>query len=214
MRVTRAVEKMRRHLTAHGAAVTGLILTGLLASDAARPAPANAAAITQATLQAISTGPTANVLLLSKGVYQTMNIIKVKVAALAAAVVAVGGAAIPPLAHAISPHKTIPAKLPAAQASWCQDPGSRSIPSATDVVSLMHWDRPVNLPAGVTQVKPLPAQNALAVVATPAGLAKVQQIIKTLDIEPRQVQIRYAYAPASDADLKASGIALEMRLTG
>ena len=82
MRVTRAVEKMRRHLTAHRAAVTGLVLTGLLASDAARPVPANAAAITQATLQALSTGPTANVLLLSKGVYQTMKMAQMKLAAL------------------------------------------------------------------------------------------------------------------------------------
>ena len=108
MRVSRAVEKMRRHLTAHGAAVTGIVLTGLLASDAARPVPANAAAITQATLQALSTGPAANVLLLSKGVYQTVNIIKVKVAALAAAVLLVG-AAIVPITHAHPPkHRTRP----------------------------------------------------------------------------------------------------------
>ena len=203
MRVTRAIEKMRRHLTAHGAAVNGIVLTGLLASDAARPTPANAAAMTQATLQAISAGPTANVLLLSRGVYQTMKLIKVKLAALAA-VVALGGAALPPLAHAISPHKTTP-PLPAAQAA-----GAKTLflqhTTPTDVLSLMHWNRPVNLPAGVTQIKPLPAQNALSVVATPAGLAKVREIVKILDIEPRQVQIKYAYAPASDADLKASGI--------
>ena len=111
MRVTRAVEKMRRHLTAHGVPVTGLVLTGFLTAEAAWPGPANAAAMTQATLQAISTGPTANVLLLSKGVYQTMKLIKMKLAALAA-VVAMGGAALPPLAHAISPHNTI--SLPSA----------------------------------------------------------------------------------------------------
>ena len=46
-------------------------------------------------------------------------------------------------------------------------------------------------------------------MATPAGLAKVQEIIKALDIEPRQVQTKYALAPVSDADLKASGIELE-----
>jgi len=206
MRVTRAVEKMRRHLTAHGAAVTGIVLTGLLASDAARPAPANAATITQATLQALSTGPTANVLLLSKGVYQTMKIIKVKLAALAT-VLAVGGAALPPLAHAISPHK------PALQPPAVQATGAKTLflqhTTPVDVLNLMHWDHPANLPAGVTQVQSLPAQNALAVVATPAGLAKVQEIVKALDIEPRQVQIKYALAPASDADFKASGIELE-----
>ena len=101
MRVTRAVEKMRRHLTAHGAVVTGIVLTGLLASEAARPAPANAAAMTQAALQSISAGPTANVLLLSKGLYQTMKLIRVKLAALSA-VLLLGGVAAVPLARAIS----------------------------------------------------------------------------------------------------------------
>ena len=112
MRVTRAVEKMRRHLTAHGAVVTGIVLTGLLASEAARPAPANAAAMTQAALQAISVGPTANVLLLSKGVYQTMNIIKVKVAALVAAVFTVGVTIIP-LTHARPPRHAARPPVPA-----------------------------------------------------------------------------------------------------
>jgi len=102
MRVSRAVEKLRRYLTAHGAAVTGASLTGLLTSEAARPIPAHAAnVITQGTLQAVSVGPTANVLLLSKGVYRTMKIIKVKTAALAAVLV-LGGMALVPLAHAVS----------------------------------------------------------------------------------------------------------------
>ena len=104
MRVARAVEKMRRHLTARGATVTGVVLTGYLVSEAARPGPADAAALTQATLQAVATGPTANVLPLSKGVYQTMKIIKVKLAALAAVLVFVGVALVP-LARALSPHK-------------------------------------------------------------------------------------------------------------
>jgi len=215
MRVSRAVEKMRRHLTARGAAVTGAILAGLLTSDAARPAPAGAAAMTHATLRAISTGPTANVLLLSKGVYQTMKLIKMKLAALAA-VVALGGTALPPLAHAISPHKTAlqipaaptPLAAPAAQADGAKTLLLQHI-SPVAVLSLLHWDHPANLPAGVTRVQSLPAQNALAVVATPAGLAKVREIVKILDIEPRQVQIQCAYAPASDADLKASGIDLQ-----
>ncbi len=116
MRVSRAVEKMRHYLTAHGltthgltthgAAVTGAVLTGLLTSEAARPAPFHAATtIAQGTLQSLSGGPTANVLLLSKGVYQTMKIIKVKFAALAAAVL-LAAAALPPLARALSLHKT------------------------------------------------------------------------------------------------------------
>jgi RNA polymerase sigma factor (sigma-70 family) len=105
MRVTRAVEKLRRYLTAHGAAVTGLILTGLLTSEAAHPVPAHAAAtITQGTLQAISTGPTANVLLLSKGIYHTMKIAQLKIAALIATTLLVG-ISVPLLAHTFSPHK-------------------------------------------------------------------------------------------------------------
>ena len=118
MRVSRAVEKMRRYFAAHGAAVTGLSLTGLLTSEAARPVPAHAAdAITQGALHALSGSPTANVLLLSKGVYQTMKIVKVKLAALAAAVV-LGGSVLPPLARAISPHKTSaqPPATPVSQA--------------------------------------------------------------------------------------------------
>jgi RNA polymerase sigma factor (sigma-70 family) len=105
MRCARALEKLRRYLTAHGAAVTSVVLTGFLTSEAAHPVPAHAAAtIAQGTLQAISTGPTANVLLLSKGVSHTMKIIKIKFAA-AAAFVVLGGAALPPLVHAFSPHK-------------------------------------------------------------------------------------------------------------
>lgn len=106
MRVSRAVEKMRRYLTAHGAAVTGAILTGLLTSEAARPVPAHAAnIITQGTLQALSGVPKANVLQLSEGVYQTMKMTKMKRVALAAAVL-LGGAVVPPLAHAVNHNST------------------------------------------------------------------------------------------------------------
>ncbi len=105
MRVTRALEKLRRYMTAHGAAVTSLALTGLLTAEATRPVPAHAAAtITQGTLQALSAGPAANVLLLLKGVSHTMKIIKAKYAAFATAVL-LTGAAVPPLVHALIPHK-------------------------------------------------------------------------------------------------------------
>jgi RNA polymerase sigma factor (sigma-70 family) len=104
MRVSRAIEKMRRYLTAHGAVVTGAVLTGFLVSEAVRPVPANAAnIITQGALQALSIGPNAKVLLLSKGVYQTMKMTKVKFAALAAGLV-LGGTALVPLTHAVSTH--------------------------------------------------------------------------------------------------------------
>lgn len=206
MRVSRAVEKMRRYLTSHGASVTGIVLTGLLTSEAAQPVPAHAAAVTQATLQAIATGPTVNILLLSKGVYQTMKVIKVKLAALAAVLV-LGGVVLPPLVRV--PAAPAPPPEPAAQAARIQTISLQHTVAA-DVLKLMHWDHSANLPTGVTQIQSLPAQNALAVTATPAGLAKVQEIVKSLDVEPRQVQIKFALAHPSDADLKAAGIKFEL----
>jgi RNA polymerase sigma factor (sigma-70 family) len=116
MRCARALEKLRHYLTSHGAAVTGAVLTGLLTTEAAHPVPAHAAAmITQGTLQAISTGPTANVLLLSKGVSQTMKITKLKIAALAATIL-VAGIVIMPVAHSVSTNKSFPVALPVNQA--------------------------------------------------------------------------------------------------
>lgn len=79
-----------------------------------------------------------------------------------------------------------------------------------DILKLMHWDHSANLPAGVTQIESVPIQNALAVIATPAGLAKVREIVKALDIEPRQVGIKSALAHASDTDLKKSGIEFKL----
>ncbi len=418
MRVTRALEKLRRYLVSHGAAVTSLVLTGFLTAEAAHPVPAHAAeVITQGTLQAISTGPTANVLLLSKGVSQTMKVIKLKYAALAASVL-VGGTVSVSLTHALptksanapadlpdtpqtvrslldkaqeaaDADKTLTANfsyvvndpvgglkkdigtvkmmkpnyaaisyntgLPTAteihsdgQSLWNYHSGTNSYtkkdadpqgknvnvwrlitvggffdvytwvrqgiyadpselhyigrqtiddtvyqviehkmvgtmhgqsvpfdqklyiapdhlihrftmdfvidgkpgteyadltnisldspmqpadfaytppsgallpaqPAGTqaivlqhvvagEVVDSQHWDQPASLPAGVTKVEAVPAQNALAVSATPAGFAKVQEIVKALDIEPRQIKINAAFALASEADLKASGI--------
>ncbi|MGI4788275.1 MAG: sigma factor-like helix-turn-helix DNA-binding protein, partial [Janthinobacterium lividum] len=105
MRVTRALEKLRHYLIAHGAAVTGVVLVTLLTTEAVRPLPADAAsAVTQETLQALASGPAHNVLLLSKGVSHTMKIIKIKYATLAAGLL-LAGASVPPLVHALSPHK-------------------------------------------------------------------------------------------------------------
>ncbi|MGI4790714.1 MAG: sigma-70 family RNA polymerase sigma factor [Janthinobacterium lividum] len=212
MRVTRAVEKMRRYLTAHGAAVTGVLLTALLTSDALRPVPANAAAITHATLQAISTGPAANILLLSKGISHTMKIIKVKYAALAVGVL-LAGASVPPLAYALSIHnvggKVLDAPATMAQTST-QSTGTQTIVLQhvvpTQLLKFLHWDQLTMLPVGVSKIQSLPAQNAIAVTATPAGLAKVQEIIRRLDVEPRQVLIQSGFARVSDAQLKAAGI--------
>lgn len=75
-----------------------------------------------------------------------------------------------------------------------------------DVIKEMHWDQPANLPAGVTQVVTLPMQNALTVTATPVGFTRIQEMIKVLDTAPRQVQVNFALAYVSNADLKAAGL--------
>ena len=128
-----------------------------------------------------------------------MKLIKIKFAALSAGLL-LAGASVPPLVHALD------AQTPsAAQATVTQTIVLQHI-VPVDLLKSLHWDQTANLPAGVTKIQALPAQNALAVTATPAGFAKVGEIVKQLDIEPRQVKIVSAFAYASDADLKASGI--------
>ncbi len=232
MRCARALDKLRRYLESHGAAVTSVVLTGFLTTEAAHPVPAHAAAtITQGTLQAISTGPTANVLLLSKGVSQTMKVITLKYATLAAAALIVG-ASVPPLAHAFIPHRievktlAVPVMRAETSAQAAGTPPVSRTPAAetqsvetqslllqhvvpADVIKFMHWEQAAELPAGVTKVESGPAQNALTVTATPAGQTQVQAIVKILDIEPRQVLIQTAYAHVTGGDLRASGIRLD-----
>jgi len=104
MRVTRAVEKMRRWLKSHGASVTSIALTGLLTAEAARPIPARAA-------EAL---PSANVLLLSKGVSHTMKIVQVKAAALVTATLVLGAATLVTLTYARPPKAAAPAVRQAA----------------------------------------------------------------------------------------------------
>ena len=229
MRVTRAVEKMRRWLAAHGASVTGLVLTMLLTAEAARPIPAEAAsAVTQGTLHALAIGPTPNVLLLSKGILHTMKIIQVKVAAVAACIV-LGGAALLPLAHAFVPHKpdvqTVPApsllQVTSAQATGTQTASVAQATTAqatkTQTIVLHHsgsvqffkfmqWDQSEKLPAGVTKIKAVPTKNALAVTATSAGFATVLAMVKSLDIQVHRVQIQMACGDVAKAVLGSSRI--------
>lgn len=73
-----------------------------------------------------------------------------------------------------------------------------------DIVKIMRWDVPASLPGGVTQIVAAPLQNALLVTGSPAGLATVRQMVKLLDIEQRQVEIKFVYANLSEADLEAS----------
>ena len=102
MRCARALDKMRRYLTARGTAITTVKLAALLTTEAARPVSAQAVSVlTTRMLDALATGPSPNILLLSKGVSHTMKIIKIKYAALAT-VLLLSGVVIP-LTHALPP---------------------------------------------------------------------------------------------------------------
>ena len=79
-----------------------------------------------------------------------------------------------------------------------------------DLLKSLHWDTAAALPAGVTQITAVPATNALAVVATPDGLAQVQEIVALADIAPRQVRIEFALTGLTDAAVKASGIPFDL----
>ena len=96
------------------------------------------------------------------------------------------------------------ADTPAAQTITLQ----HTVPG--DIIKSLHWDSAASLPAGVTQVQTLPTQNALAVTGTPAGVAKVREIVKLVDIEPRQVQVEFALSHQSTADLEASGLEFDL----
>ncbi len=104
-----------------------------------------------------------------------------------------------------------PAAAPTAQTILLQ----HTVPG--DILKALHWDQsaqrfdstaPVRV-EGVTQISAQPATNSLSVVATPSGLARVQQLVKILDIAQRQVQIKFALAHVTDAGLKVSGLAFD-----
>lgn len=75
-----------------------------------------------------------------------------------------------------------------------------------DILKFLHWDQPANWPPGVTRITAKPETNSLTVTATPAGFANVKEVVRLLDIAPRQVKIRFVLARATPADLQASGL--------
>ena len=152
-----------------------------------------------------------------------MKVINLKAAALAVGVLLVG-AALPPFVHAFIPNKpggqVFASPALSAEAS-AQATGTQTVPTspvaetqsivlqhtvAGQMVKFLHWDQAAKLPAGVIKIEAVPAQNALNVTAIPAGQAQVRAIVSSLDIEPRQVQIRIAYANVTEAVLGNSRI--------
>ena len=86
-----------------------------------------------------------------------------------------------------------------------------------DLLKSLHWDQnaqkfdstaPVRV-EGVTRISALPTTNSLSVVATPDGFTKLRTLVRLLDVAPRQVQIKFALANATESDLKASGLTFE-----
>ena len=62
------------------------------------------------------------------------------------------------------------------------------------------------LPAGVAKIFALQSDNSLLVLATPEGFIQVSQLVKMLDILPRQVQIKVEFVTASVSDVDAFGV--------
>ena len=126
----------------------------------------------------------------------------------ALACLALGALCVPALSDPPATVSAAPVVQPTAQKIVLQNvlPG--------DLIKALHWDQAAHLPAGVTQVLPLPTQNALAVTAAPDGFAKVQEMVKVLDIAPRLVQVKFALAYVSEAGLQAAGLSSSQYATG
>ncbi len=66
------------------------------------------------------------------------------------------------------------------------------------------------LPTGVEKILALQSNNSLVVYATPDGFNQVKQIVKLLDVAPRQVQIKVEFVTASVTDVDALGINFDL----
>jgi len=66
------------------------------------------------------------------------------------------------------------------------------------------------LPTGVARIFALQSNNSLLIEATPEGYNQVKQIVKILDVAPRQVQIKVEFVTASVADVDNLGINFDL----
>ena len=66
------------------------------------------------------------------------------------------------------------------------------------------------LPDGVSKIFALQSNNSLLVYGTVEGYNQVKQIVKILDIKPRQVQIKVEFVTASVTDVDALGINFDL----
>ena len=66
------------------------------------------------------------------------------------------------------------------------------------------------LPTGVARIFALQSNNSLLVEATPDGYNQVKQIVKILDVAPRQVSIKVEFVTASVTDVDALGVNFDL----
>ncbi|MCW3061218.1 MAG: S-protein secretion component [Capsulimonas sp.] len=78
------------------------------------------------------------------------------------------------------------------------------------VIETFHWNKPENLPEGVTSVAAAPAGKALVVVGTDTGFHNVQEMVQMLDVPERSVQMRVQFVSAKTWDVTSSGVPLTL----
>ncbi len=66
------------------------------------------------------------------------------------------------------------------------------------------------LPQGVARILALQSNNTLVVEATPDGYNLVKQIVKLLDVKPRQVEVKVEFVTASVTDVDALGVNFDL----
>lgn len=62
------------------------------------------------------------------------------------------------------------------------------------------------MPEGITAVRPFDLDNSIIAMGTEDGIAKLKQVIKMLDVAPKQVQIKAEFVEVRTNDVKAFGI--------
>jgi type II secretory pathway component GspD/PulD (secretin) len=106
------------------------------------------------------------------------------------------------------PALTDPPAVPASNgAHWQKLVLMHAIPS--EILKALPWSQGTNLPVGVTRVYGLAGDNSLFIEATPDGFNRLRDIVKSLDVAARQVQVKLTLARVTIADLKASGVTLD-----
>ncbi len=66
------------------------------------------------------------------------------------------------------------------------------------------------LPIGVTRIFALQSNNSLLIEATPDGYNTVKQLVKILDVAPRQVEIKVEFVTASVTDVDNLGVNFDL----